>query len=155
VHAIVPQVAYREKITRLAEVDYSHKKLTGGSGQYARVKIVAEPTDSGVPFTFVNDIVGGTIPKEFIPGVERGVRSVLGSGVLAGFPVVDLKVRLIDGACHDVDSSLRAFEIAAREALREALRKGAPVVLEPIMRVEVIVPPDDARAIFTDLAARR
>jgi len=150
-----PRVAYRETITQRAQVDYVHKKQTGGSGQFARVKIVAEPTEPGTPFTFENEIVGGTVPKQFIPGVEKGVKSVLGSGVLAGFPVVDLKVCLVDGAYHDVDSSALTFEIAAREALREALRKGAPVVLEPIMKVELIVPPDDARAVFTNLTARR
>jgi elongation factor G len=150
-----PRVACREKITQRAEVDYTHKKQTGGSGQFARVKIVAEPTEPGTPFTFENDIVGGTVPKEFIPGVEKGVKSVLGSGVLAGFPVVDLKVCLVDGDYHDVDSSALAFEIAAREALREALRKGASVLLEPIMKVEVIAPPDDMAAVLTDLTARR
>src|SRR5262245_63312998 len=108
VRTIVPQVAYREKITQRAEVDYVHKRQTGGSGQFARVKIVAEPTEPGVPFTFENKIVGDTVPKEFVPGVEKGLRSVLDSGVVAGFPVVDLKVSLVDGAYHDVDSSALA-----------------------------------------------
>ena len=119
-----PQVAYREKITKTVTVDYQHKKQTGGTGQFARVKIVAEPTAPGTGFEFENEVVGGSVPKEFIPGVEKGLESVLGSGVLAGFPVVDLKVTLIDGAYHDVDSSALAFEIAARTALREALQKG-------------------------------
>src|SRR5262249_27415144 len=114
-----PQVAYREKITKRVTVDYTHKKQTGGSGQFARVKIVAEPLPPAGGFVFDNEIVGGTVPKEYIPGVEKGLESVLGSGVLAGFPVVDLKVTLIDGAYHDVDSSALAFEICARAALRE------------------------------------
>src|SRR6478609_1521160 len=116
----------------------THKKQTGGSGQFARVKIVAEPLPPAAGFEFENDVVGGTVPKEYIPGVEKGLESVLGSGVLAGFPVVDLKVTLIDGAYHDVDSSALAFEICARAALRDALNKGSPVLLEPIMKVEVV-----------------
>ncbi len=152
-----PQVAYREKITRAATVDYTHKKQTGGSGQYARVKIVAEPlpAGSGENFEFENEVVGGTVPKEYIPGVEKGLESVLGSGVLAGFPVVDLKVTLIDGAYHDVDSSALAFEIASRTALREALQKGGPVLLEPIMKVEVVTPEDYTGSVIGDLNSRR
>ncbi len=150
-----PQVAFREKITRPAEIDYTHKKQTGGSGQFARVKIVAEPTAPGVPFEFENEIVGGVVPKEYIPGVEKGLESVLGSGVLAGFPVVDLKVRLIDGAYHDVDSSALAFEIASRAAMREALQKGRPVLLEPIMKVEVVTPEDYTGSVIGDLNSRR
>jgi elongation factor G len=152
-----PQVAYREKITRQATVDYTHKKQTGGSGQYAKVKIVAEPlpTGSSPSFVFENEIVGGAVPKEYIPGVEKGLESVLGSGVLAGFPVVDLKVSLIDGAYHDVDSSALAFEICARAALREALQKGAPVLLEPVMKVEVVTPEDYTGSVIGDLNSRR
>jgi elongation factor G len=150
-----PQVAFREKLTRPAEVDYTHKKQTGGSGQFARVKIVAEPSEPGQPFSFENEIVGGAVPKEFIPGVEKGLESVLNSGILAGFPVVDLKVRLIDGAYHDVDSSALAFEIAARAALREALQKGKPVLLEPIMKVEVVTPEDYTGSVIGDLNSRR
>jgi elongation factor G len=152
-----PQVAYREKITRRATEDYTHKKQTGGSGQYARVKIVAEPLPPGSnpAFVFENEIVGGTVPKEYIPGVEKGLESVLGSGVLAGFPVVDLKVTLVDGAYHDVDSSALAFEICARTALREALRKGAPVLLEPVMKVEVVTPEDYTGSVIGDLNSRR
>jgi elongation factor G len=150
-----PQVAFREKLTRPAEVDYVHKKQTGGSGQFARVKIIAEPTEPGAPFEFENEIVGGAVPKEFIPGVEKGLESVLGSGVLAGFPVVDLKVRLVDGAYHDVDSSALAFEIASRAALREALQKGKPVLLEPIMKVEVVTPEDYTGSVIGDLNSRR
>jgi elongation factor G len=150
-----PQVAFREKLTRPAEVDYTHKKQTGGSGQFARVKIVAEPAEPGTPFEFENEIVGGAVPKEFIPGVEKGLESVLNSGILAGFPVVDLKVRLIDGAYHDVDSSALAFEIASRAALREALQKGKPVLLEPIMKVEVVTPEDYTGSVIGDLNSRR
>jgi elongation factor G len=152
-----PQVAYREKITRAATVDYQHKKQTGGSGQYARVKIVAEPLPAGsVPgFEFENEVVGGTVPKEYIPGVEKGLESVLGSGVLAGFPVVDLKVTLVDGAYHDVDSSALAFEICSRAALREALQKGGPVLLEPVMKVEVVTPEDYTGSVIGDLNSRR
>jgi elongation factor G len=150
-----PQVAYREKITKSVTKDYTHKKQTGGHGQFARVKIVAEPTEPGTSFEFENEIVGGSVPKEFIPAVEKGLESVLGSGVLAGFPVVDLKVSLIDGAYHDVDSSAMAFEIAARTALREALREGGSVLLEPIMKVEVVTPEDYTGSVIGDLNSRR
>ena len=145
-----PQVAYREKITKPVTVDHTHKKQTGGSGQFARVKIVAEPLPPAGGFEFENDVVGGTVPKEYIPGVEKGLKSVLGSGVLAGFPVVDLKVTLIDGAYHDVDSSALAFEICARAALREALQKGSP-----IMKVEVVTPEDYTGSVIGDLNSRR
>jgi elongation factor G len=150
-----PQVAYRERITRPVTIDYTHKKQTGGSGQFAQVKIVAEPLPPGGGFAFENDIVGGAVPKEYIPGVEKGLESVLGSGVLAGFPVVDLKVSLIDGRYHDVDSSALAFEIAARAALREALQKGGSVLLEPIMKVEVVTPEDYTGSVIGDLNSRR
>jgi elongation factor G len=150
-----PQVAYREKITRPVTVDYTHKKQTGGAGQFARIKIVAEPLPPSGGFEFQNDVVGGTVPKEYIPGVEKGLESVLGSGVLAGFPVVDLKVTLIDGAYHDVDSSALAFEICARAALREALQKGGSVLLEPIMKVEVVTPEEYTGSVIGDLNSRR
>jgi elongation factor G len=150
-----PQVAYREKITKPVTVDYTHKKQTGGAGQFARVKIVAEPLPPTGGFVFENEVVGGTVPKEYIPGVEKGLESVLGSGVLAGFPVVDLKVALVDGAYHDVDSSALAFEICARAALREALQKGSPVLLEPIMKVEVVTPEDYTGSVIGDLNSRR
>jgi elongation factor G len=150
-----PQVAYREKLTKPVTVDYTHKKQTGGSGQYARVKIVAEPGAPGSGFEFENEVVGGSVPKEYIPGVEKGLESVLGAGVLAGFPVVDLKVTLVDGAYHDVDSSALAFEIASRAALREALQKGGPVLLEPIMKVEVVTPEDYTGGVIGDLNSRR
>jgi len=150
-----PQVAYREKITRSVTKDYTHKKQTGGSGQFARVKIVAEPLEPGKGFEFENKVVGGSVPKEYVPGVEKGLESVLGSGVLAGFPVVDLKVTLVDGAYHEVDSSALAFEIAARAALREALHEGKSALLEPIMKVEVVTPEDYTGSVIGDLNSRR
>jgi elongation factor G len=150
-----PQVAYREKITRPATVDYLHRKQTGGHGQYAKIKIVAEPAVPGAGFEFENEVVGGAVPKEFIPAVEKGLEGQLTSGVLAGFPVVDLKVRLVDGDSHDVDSSAMAFEIAARAAMREALQKGAPALLEPIMKVEVVTPEDYTGSVIGDLNSRR
>src|SRR5579872_1794631 len=150
-----PQVAYREKITRTVTVDYTHKKQTGGHGQYAKIKIVVEPGAPGSGFVFENDVVGGAVPKEFIPAVEKGLEGQLTSGVLAGFPVVDLKVSLIDGDSHDVDSSSMAFEIAARAAMREALQKGGPVLLEPIMKVEVVTPEEYTGSVIGDLNSRR
>ncbi|HET7681326.1 MAG TPA: elongation factor G, partial [Xanthobacteraceae bacterium] len=150
-----PQVAYREKITKAVTKDYTHKKQTGGTGQFAQVKIVAEPLPPGTGFVFENEIVGGAVPKEYIPGVEKGLQSVLGAGILAGFPVVDLKVSLIDGRYHDVDSSALAFEIASRAALREALQEGRSVLLEPIMKVEVVTPEDYTGSVIGDLNSRR
>jgi elongation factor G len=150
-----PQVAYREKITRSVTHGYTHKKQTGGSGQYAKIEIVVEPTPPGTPFEFENKVVGGSVPKEFVPGVEKGLESVLGSGPLAGFPVVDLKVSLIDGDSHDVDSSALAFEIAGRMCLREAMRLAGPVLLEPIMKVEAVTPEDYTGAVIGDLNSRR
>jgi elongation factor G len=144
-----PQVAYREKMSRRVEKDYTHKKQSGGSGQFARVKIIYEPTLPGAGTSF------GSVPKEFIPGVEKGFNSVLGSGVLAGFPVVDVKATLVDGAYHDVDSSVLAFEIASRAAFREALQEGACVLLEPIMKVEVTTPEDYTGSVMGDLLSRR
>ena len=150
-----PQVAYREKITKPVTVDHQHKKQTGGTGQFAQVKIVAEPLPPGTGFVFDNEIVGGAVPKEYVPGVEKGLQSVLGAGILAGFPVVDLKVALVDGRYHDVDSSALAFEIASRAALREALQKGGSVLLEPIMKVEVVTPEDYTGSVIGDLNSRR
>jgi elongation factor G len=150
-----PQVAYRETITRKTEVDYTHKKQTGGTGQFARVKFTVEPNEVGKGFAFDSAIVGGAVPKEYIPGVNKGLESVLGSGVLAGFPVVDVKVTLTDGAYHEVDSSALAFEIASRAAFREALQKGSPVLLEPIMKVEVVTPEDYTGSVIGDLNSRR
>jgi elongation factor G len=150
-----PQVAYREKITKPVTVDYVHKKQTGGSGQFAGVKIVVEPKVPGTGYEFENKVIGGTVPKEYIPGVEKGLTSVLTSGVLAGFPVVDLKVSLVDGKYHDVDSSALAFEIASRAALREALQMGGSALLEPIMRVEVVTPEEYTGSVIGDLNSRR
>jgi elongation factor G len=135
-----PQVAFRERVTKRAEVDYTHKKQTGGTGQFARVKLIVEPNEPGKGFEFESRVVGGSVPTKYIPGVEKGLHSVLGSGVVAGFPVVDVKVQLVDGAYHDFDSSALAFEIASRAAFREALQKGKSVLLEPIMKVEVVTP---------------
>jgi elongation factor G len=150
-----PQVAYRETITQRAEVDYTHKKQTGGTGQFARVKIVIEPNEPGAGFEFVSEIIGGAVPKEYVPGVEKGINSVLTSGPIAGFPMVDIKARLIDGAYHDVDSSVLAFEIASRAAFREGCQKAKPKLLEPIMKVEVVTPDDFAGTVMGDLNARR
>jgi len=150
-----PQVAYRETMTKKTEVDYTHKKQTGGTGQFARVKLVVMPNEAGKGFEFESKIVGGAVPKEYIPGVEKGLNSVIGSGVLAGFPVVDIKVELIDGAFHEVDSSALAFEIASRAALREALQKGGSVLLEPIMKVEVVTPEEYTGSVIGDLNSRR
>jgi len=150
-----PQVAYRETITKKVEIDYTHKKQTGGTGQFARVKLVIQPNETGAGFAFDSKIVGGAVPKEYIPGVEKGLQSVIGSGVVAGFPVVDVKVELIDGAFHEVDSSALAFEIASRAALREGLQKGSSVLLEPIMKVEVVTPEDYTGSVIGDLNSRR
>lgn len=150
-----PQVAYREKITQRVEQDYTHKKQSGGSGQFAQISIIAEPLPAGGGFEFENEIVGGAVPKEYIPGVEKGLESVLGSGIIAGFPVVDLKVTLVDGKYHDVDSSALAFEICARACLREALQKGRPALLEPIMKVECVTPEDYTGGVIGDLSSRR
>ena len=150
-----PQVAYREKISKKVVEDYTHKKQSGGTGQFARVKLEVEPNEPGKGFEFESKIIGGAVPKEYIPGVEKGLNSVLGAGVLAGFPVVDLKVSLVDGAFHEVDSSALAFEIASRAALREALRKGNSVLLEPVMKVEVVTPEEYTGSVIGDLNSRR
>jgi elongation factor G len=150
-----PQVAYRETIAQRAEVDYTHKKQTGGSGQFARVKIVFEPQEAGEGFLFENGIVGGSVPREYIPGVQAGIVSASANGVIAGFPMIDFKATLIDGASHDVDSSVMAFEIAARAAFREGVQKAKPVLLEPMMKVEVVTPEDYMGDIIGDLNSRR
>ncbi len=150
-----PQVAYREKVTRKVEHDYTHKKQSGGTGQFARIKFIMEPNEVGKGFEFDSKVVGGAVPKEYIPGVTKGLESVLGSGILAGFPIVDLKVSLIDGAYHEVDSSALAFEIAARQGLREALQKGGCVLLEPVMKVEVVTPEEYTGSVIGDLNSRR
>jgi elongation factor G len=150
-----PQVAYRETVSKRAEVDYTHKKQTGGSGQFARVKLTIEPNEQGKGYEFENKVVGGNVPKEYVPGVAKGVQSVIDAGVLAGFPILDVKVTLTDGAYHDVDSSVMAFEIASRAAFREGAMKAGPKLLEPMMRVEVVTPEDYVGGIIGDLTSRR
>ncbi|WP_212112145.1 elongation factor G [Bartonella queenslandensis] len=149
-----PQVAYRESITKTAEIDYTHKKQSGGAGQFARVKIVFEPHE-GDDFIFESKIVGGAVPKEYIPGVQKGIESVMGSGPLAGFPMLGVKATLIDGGYHDVDSSVLAFEIAARAAFRDGAKKAGAQLLEPIMKVEVVTPDDYVGDVIGDLNSRR
>jgi len=150
-----PQVAYRETIGHEIEHIYTHKKQSGGSGQFAEVKMVLSPTKPGEGFSFESKIVGGNVPKEYIPGVEKGIKSVMDSGPLAGFPVIDFKVTLLDGKFHDVDSSVLAFEIAARMCMREGLRKAGAKMLEPIMKVEVITPEEYTGGVIGDLTSRR
>ncbi|MFN3277592.1 MAG: elongation factor G [Paracoccus hibiscisoli] len=150
-----PQVAYRETISQSADIDYTHKKQTGGTGQFARIKLTITPTEPGEGYSFESKIVGGAVPKEYIPGVEKGIKSVMDSGPLAGFPVIDFKVALTDGAFHDVDSSVLAFEIAARAAMREGLKKAGAKLLEPIMKVEVVTPEEYTGSIIGDLTSRR
>jgi elongation factor G len=150
-----PQVAYRETLARATDVDYTHKKQTGGTGQFARVKLRLEPNEIGKGNEFDSEVVGGTVPKEFIPGVEKGVNSVWDSGVLIGFPLVDMKVTLYDGAYHEVDSSTIAFEIAARAAMKEGCEKAGVKLLEPIMDVEVVTPGDFVGGVIGDINSRR
>ena len=150
-----PQVAYRETVSKTADIDYTHKKQTGGSGQFARVKLLVEPNEQGAGYEFVNKVVGGNVPKEYIPGVEKGVKSVIDAGILAGFPILDVKCTLLDGAAHDVDSSVMAFEIASRAAFREAALKAGPKLLEPMMKVEVVTPEDYVGGVIGDLTSRR
>ena len=150
-----PQVAYRETISRAATIDYTHKKQTGGSGQFARVKIEFEPLAPGGGFVFENAVVGGAVPKEFVPGVEKGLKLQKESGLLAGFPLIDFKATLVDGAYHDVDSNVLTFEIASRAALRELAQKGGPKLLEPIMKVEVVTPDEYLGSVIGDLNSRR
>ena len=150
-----PQVAYRETISKEYDVDYTHKKQSGGSGQFARVKIKFTPLEPGSGFVFENTVVGGTVPKEYVPGVEKGLRASLESGVIAGFPCTDFKANLYDGAYHDVDSSTMAFEIAARAAFREGIAKAGPKLLEPVMKVEIVTPEDYMGDIIGDLNSRR
>ena len=150
-----PQVAYREKIGRGAEIDYTHKKQSGGTGQFARVKLEFEPLESGSGFIFESKIVGGAVPKEYIPGVEKGLESAKENGLLAGYPVTDFKATLVDGAFHDVDSSVLAFEIASRAAFRELKGQGDPRLMEPVMAVEVVTPEDYMGDVIGDLNSRR
>jgi elongation factor G len=150
-----PQVAYRETITRSAEIDYIHRKQTGGSGQFARIKVRFEPLPPGSGFVFENSVVGGSVPKEFVPGVEKGLKNAAENGVIAGFPLIDFKAELFDGAYHEVDSSVLAFEIAARAAFKDGAEKAGPRLLEPIMRVEVVTPEDYMGDVIGDLNSRR
>merc|ERR1712127_895028 len=157
-----PSVSYREAITQEAEIDYTHKKQSGGSGQYARVKLIFSPKtfdeedeDANMDFEFVADIKGGSVPREYIPGVQKGIESVLGSGVVAGYPVLGMKATLVDGAYHDVDSSVMAFEIAGRAATREGLRKAKPRLMEPLMQVDVTTPEEYMGDVLGDINARR
>jgi elongation factor G len=150
-----PQVAYRETLSRPVTIDYTHKKQTGGAGQFARVKIEFEPLPPGSGYVFENDVVGGSIPKEFIAPVDKGIKSQKESGLLAGFPVIDFGARLVDGAYHEVDSNALTFEIAARAAFRELASKGAVKLLEPIMKVEVVAPDEFLGGVIGDLNSRR
>ncbi|RPE63265.1 translation elongation factor 2 (EF-2/EF-G) [Pacificibacter maritimus] len=150
-----PQVAYRETISHEVEHSYTHKKQSGGSGQYGEVKMLISPTEPGEGYSFESKIVGGAVPKEYIPGVEKGIESVMDNGPLAGFPVIDFKVQLLDGKFHDVDSSIMAFEIAARMCMREGMKKAGAKMLEPIMKVEVITPEEYTGGIIGDLTSRR
>ena len=154
-----PQVSYREAITASAEVDYTHKKQSGGSGQFAKVKIRFDPKDmteeDNMDFEFVSEIKGGNVPKEYIPGVQKGIESVLGTGVVAGFPVLGLKATLLDGAYHEVDSSVMAFEIAGRAAAREGLRKAKARLMEPLMQVDITTPEEYMGDILGDINSRR
>lgn len=154
-----PQVSYREAITATAEIDYTHKKQSGGSGQYARIKIKFEPKDfeseGGMDFEFVSEVKGGNVPREYIPGVQKGVESVLGQGVIAGYPVLGMKATLLDGAYHEVDSSVMAFEIAGRAATREGLRKAKARLMEPLMQVDITTPEEYMGDILGDINSRR
>jgi elongation factor G len=150
-----PQVAYRETLARATDVDYTHKKQTGGTGQFARVKLKLEPNETGKGNEFTSEIIGGSVPREYIPGVEKGIKSVWENGVLIGFPMVDMKATLYDGAFHEVDSSAIAFEIASRAAMKEACDKAGVKILEPVMDVEVVTPGDFVGGIIGDINGRR
>ncbi len=150
-----PQVAYRETFTRKTEEHYTHKKQTGGSGQFAEVWIVFEPLERGGGFEFVDDTSGGSVPKEFVPAVEKGLRMQMEDGVLAHYPTVDFRATLTDGSYHDVDSNALTFEIAAKAAFREGIRKAAPILLEPVMKVETVTPGDHLGDVIGDLNRRR
>ena len=150
-----PQVAYRETMTKPTEVDYTHKKQSGGAGQFARVKIKFKPLERGDGFKFSNTVVGGNIPKEYIPGVEKGIVSASQNGTIAGYNVIDFEAEVYDGAFHDVDSSVLAFEIASRAAFRDAMKQASPKLLEPLMKVEVVTPEEYMGDIIGDLNSRR
>lgn len=150
-----PQVNYRESISRTSEVRYVHKKQSGGQGQFAEITMRFEPMESGGGYEFKSEIKGGSVPKEYIPGVIKGIQECMSNGVLAGFPVVDVRAVLVDGSYHDVDSSVLAFQLAARGAFREGIRKAGPRLLEPIMRVEVVTPDEHLGDVIGDLNSRR
>ena len=150
-----PHVAYKETVRKMADVDHKYARQSGGKGQYGHVKIRLEPNESGKGYEFRNEVVGGAIPKEYIPAVDAGIRGAMASGVLAGYPVVDCIVTLYDGSYHEVDSSEMAFKIAGSMAFKEAMRKADPVILEPIMKVCVIVPEEYMGDVIGDLNSRR
>ena len=150
-----PQVAYRESITKACEISYTHKKQSGGSGQFAKIDLTFEPGEQVTGFVFEDTIVGGSVPKEYIPGVQKGLEMAKETGIIAGFPVFDFKVTLTDGAYHDVDSSVMAFEIAAKAAFKEGMQAAGPQLLEPMMKVEVVTPEEYMGDIIGDLNSRR
>ena len=150
-----PQVAYRETIGRASEVDYTHRKQTGGSGQFARLKLRIGPGDAGSGLAFGSLVVGGAVPREYLPAVEKGVAAAMQGGIVAGYPMIDIEATLLDGAHHEVDSSALAFEIAARAAMREAMAGAAPRLLEPVMRVEVMTPQNFMGDVIGDINSRR
>lgn len=150
-----PQVNYRESISKVSEVKYIHKKQSGGSGQFADITVRFEPLEPGSGYEFKSEIKGGAVPKEYIPGVMKGLEESMSNGVLAGYPVVDVRAALVDGSYHDVDSSVLAFQVAARGAFREGMRKAAPRLLEPIMRVEVVTPEEHLGDVIGDINSRR
>jgi elongation factor G len=150
-----PEVAYREAITKKAPCEYKYAKQSGGRGQYGHVVMEIEPQERGKGFTFENDIVGGVIPKEFIPAIEKGVREAMARGVVAGFPLVDMLARLTDGSYHEVDSSAQAFEVAASLCFQEGVKRAGPVILEPLMKIEVVVPEQYMGDVIGDLNSRR
>ena len=150
-----PQVSYKETIKGTADVDYKYKKQSGGSGQYGHVKIRVAPNESGKGYEFTNKVVGGAIPKEYIPAVDAGIRGAMQAGILAGYEVVDVKVELYDGSYHEVDSSEMAFKIAGSIAFKEAMKQAQPILMEPIMKVSVTVPDDYTGTVIGDLSSRR
>lgn len=150
-----PQVNYRESISKVAEVQYVHKKQSGGQGQFADITVRFEPLEPGSGYEFKSEIKGGAVPKEYIPGVMKGLEECMSNGVLAGYPVVDVRAALVDGSYHDVDSSVLAFQLAARGAFREGMRKAGPKLLEPIMKVEVVTPEEHLGDVIGDLNSRR
>lgn len=150
-----PQVNYRESISRVAETRYVHKKQSGGQGQFADITVRFEPMEPGSGYEFKSEIKGGAVPREYVPGVMKGLEECMSNGVLAGFPVVDVRAVLVDGSYHDVDSSVLAFQLAARGAFREGIKKAAPKMLEPIMKVEVVTPEEHLGDVIGDLNSRR